>query len=286
VSTSVRPDDLDRKQVRFADGVEGRVYYADFLDRPVPSVSTIKEERLTPDKDDAIDGWKEHYDGTTEYKSPHWKEQLKFKQLRGTLVHFAIFSQYGAQRSEEEDDAEYILKNWASERPAMNTGPDEDPIPFYGPPDKYDGSDPWDHVMRDTNWALSEWTDTVVPQLGITEDNIKACEQYVLDTEYGYAGQADLVYEPEDGPVTMADLKTGGGVRDDVKYQTAAYARAVPYDVERTMVIRLDPSNNEVEIQTNEDWDNSILGYEHHFLSLCEWVNQNKYPVTELDDSE
>jgi hypothetical protein len=72
--------------------------------------------------------------------------------------------------------------------------------------------------------------------LGITEDSTIAVEEMLFDTEYGYAGQVDLVYEDPNGHIVVADLKSSSGCYPKHQIQGAAYGKAI----EREMDINVD----------------------------------------------
>lgn len=264
LNKDVDPSDLDRDEVEFENGEEGRVYYDRELELICPSVTTVTNQRVDPDKKAAIQGWRDRYDGSSQYCSPHWEEQMKYKGWRGTLAHYNClttlgniiagadnyFDEVGDDRGYEEYRAEYKLKT-------------------YG---EYNGDDAWDKAMREVHWVYKKFTEDVAPDLGITPESTIDVERYVLDTEFGYAGQFDLLYENKDGDVVLSDLKTSSGIREDYKLQTAAYAKALEKEtgitVDKTEVIRLYPDRKEVDIQDNEDWDRTIDSYYEQFLGL------------------
>jgi len=78
---------------------------------------------------------------------------------------------------------------------------------------------------------LDLWND-----LGVTSDTVITAEQYLFDTEVGYAGQVDLVYEDPNGHIVVADLKSSSGCYEKHQIQGAAYAKAI----EREMNIVVD----------------------------------------------
>jgi hypothetical protein len=280
----VPPGELDRDTVEFADGTSGRVYFHDHLEQPVPSVTTVKSIRRDPDKDDAIDGWMDSYDGTDKWSCPHWADQKEYKANRGTLGHYAILSKLGdLERSQEEDDAEYALKHWDEERPTIKHrgGTYEgDPIPaeMLAPNEAdhayHDGEDAWERCMRDINWVIREFNE-VMQDKGITEDDVLDVEKYVIDEEFGYAGQFDLLYE-DDGDIVLSDLKLSSGIRIGYRLQLAAYANALDEHVDRLEVIRLYPDKQEVEIEDSRDWDRSVRGLCYEFLGLADRFHAEK----------
>ena len=288
------PDDLKREEITFDGGDRDvRLYYHDSISKPLPSVTTITDERVDPDKDDAINGWKDFYDGQTERTSPWWKDQMVFKQYRGTLGHWAIQTQLAdLPKGEEEHEAETALQNWADHRPSAT---DED-IPVFGDPSHYDGEDAWDTAMRDINWVCNQFdSHEATPDIG-PEETV-CVEQFLYDTEYGYAGQSDLVYDdPETGERVLADLKLSSAVRHDYLLQLAAYARILDDNlgrsseesyrtpsssledekgIDRLEVIRLYPDDRVVEVKTHDEWDRTWRGLEHEFLGLVDAMHAN-----------
>jgi len=282
--TAVPVDDLERAEVAFADGTSGRLYYHPSMDQPVPSVTTVEDLRVDPDKEDALDGWRTAYDGTDKWSCPHWADQLAYKAARGTLGHYAILDQLDTvARSEEEDDAEYKLKHWAEERPTVanrggtydNHDIPEEMLAPQGDPSHYEGEPAWDHCLRDIDWAIGEFGD-VAEDYGITESSTIATEKYVLDEEIGYSGQFDLLYEAPDGAVVLGDLKLSSGIRIGYKLQLAAYANALDRHVDRLQVIRLHPDSQEVEVEGSRDWERSVTGLCHEFLGLTDRCHAEK----------
>jgi len=89
----------------------------------VPSVSVIKGLRTDPEKEDALQGWRDRFDGQSSWSRPWWNDQKQFKAVRGT-VHFTILNALGDASGEtyfhevgdsdwgmEEYYSEYVLKN-------------------------------------------------------------------------------------------------------------------------------------------------------------------------------
>jgi hypothetical protein len=244
-----------------------RVYYDPSTEWMGLSVSTIKEFREDPDKDEAIEGWEDHFDGTTEYKAPHYEEQMVFKQSRGTLGHYAILSTLddSLEKTDEERDAEHLLKNWADERPAMG---DKD-IPFVGDPNAYDGEQAWSKAMRDINWAIEHF-ETIAETNNITKESTIAVEQYVRHEEPPFGGQFDLLYENHRGETVLCDFKFSSAIRLDHKLQVAAYAAACSYDVDRLAICWLSPDKDDARLSMDTEWDRSWAGLEAEFIGLAD----------------
>lgn len=272
----VDADDLDRRQITFADGEDGRVYVHPSFDLPLPSVTTIIDERENAEKDDSIAGWQDYFDGSTQRQSPHHADQLAYKAARGTLGHYAILSKLddSLERTAEEDDAEHLLKNWATERPTVADDDIDCTAPF-GDPGAYEGEQAWSKCMRDINWTLKRFEE-VANEHGINPDSVLTTEQYVFDTEYNYAGQFDLCYEDENGETVLADLKLSSGTRIDYKVQLAAYDSAFDRDIDRYQILRFHPDKQVVDIQDDGDWDRTVEGLRHEFLALADICHSRK----------
>jgi hypothetical protein len=248
------------------------------MDQPVPSVTTVEDLRVDPDKDEALEGWRTSYDGQDKWSCPHWADQQQYKANRGTLGHYAILNNLDdVERSDEEDDAEYELKHWGEERPTVRCRGDEyegheipeDILAPMGDPSHHDGEEAWDKCIRDINWAINQFED-VAAEYGITDSSTIATEKYVLDEEIGYSGQFDLLYQAPDGATVLADLKLSSGIRIGYKLQLAAYANALDRHVDRLQVIRLHPDSSTVEVEDSRDWDRSVTGLCHEYLGLCD----------------
>lgn len=279
LSQEISPEDLDRKNVEFNDGDDGRVYYHAESGLVCPSVTTVTHQRVDPDKDAALQGWRDRYDGSSEYCSPHWEEQMKYKGWRGTLAHFNCLSTLG----DISEDAQSYFAQVGDDGKTLEEYVAEYELKTYG---EYNGDDAWDKAMREVHWVYKKFTNDVAPDLGITEESVIDVEKYVLDTEYMYSGQFDLLYEDPEGNVVLSDLKTSSGIREDYKLQVAAYAKALEKDldisVDKTEVIRLYPDRKEVDIQDNTDWSRTIDSYYEQFLGLV-YKTLSQVPEDALD---
>lgn len=295
---------------------EVRFYYdpADPSIPPMPSVTSILQVRDDPEKDKNLQDWRDNCHGQKDWAQPWWKDQMTYKGLRGTLVHYAILSQLGdpdgdtyfhevgdSQRGYEEYWAEYALKKWSKKAPSANAKD----IPYSPTQNRYDGEHAWDAAMRDCSWAITrfkeEWE-----RRGLTDENIIAVEKHVRDTDYGYAGQLDLLYE-DDGEVVCADLKTSSAIRLSAKLQLAAYAYAVGgevgassseeattetdsdgiSEVDRIEVWWAYPDDKAFAVEDQRDWDRSWRGLEHEWLSLVARAHETAYVHTlDVDDED
>jgi len=282
---------LERDSIEIG-GDDRRIYFDRATERMGLSVSTVTDIRDNPEKKAALRGWRNAYDGSDSDSFPHHVEQMVYKQLRGTLGHYAILSNLGdVPKGDEEIEAEYILKNWDEERPSAQ----RDDVNHQGDDHSIYGEQAWSKCMRDLSWVTSEFYD-VADEEGINPETTIATEDYVSFDDPLYRGQFDLLYEPPNGPVTLCDLKLSSGIRYDYKLQIAAYRNAIlhtdgypdEYDegttsqnplhevdeIPRVQIIRLHPDSEVVEIQTNDDWDTSIEELTAEFLALVERASE------------
>ena len=128
--------------------------------------------------------------------------------------------------------------------------------------------------------------------LGITEDSTIAVEEMLFDTEYGNAGQVDLVYEDPNGHIVVADLKSSSGCYPKHQIQGAAYGKAIEremdIDVDRLEVHRTHPrtgcavahtadeANGLREIHETKYWNKT---YEELWQQFVELVANFEYDV-------
>lgn len=268
-----------------------RVYYSPHYDAPpMPSVTVIKGVMVDPEKEKALQGWRDRFDGQSQWGRPWYKDQKFFKAYRGTLVHFAILSALGDAAGntyfhevgddnwgKEEYWAEYNLKKWSKKAPSANS----DEVPYTPRANKYDGEHAWDKAVRGMKWATRTFKKEIIDNGLLSPENVIDVEEYVFDTEYGYGGQFDLLYEDDDGKIILSDVKTSSGVRFGHKLQGAAYKRAVESERDITIdeceIIRLHPDKENVEVSRSSDWDRTLDGLEHQFLGLCDEANQVVY---------
>lgn len=297
--------DVDREQLR--------VYFSpdDGL-MPAPSVTTVKSLRVDPDKADALAGWRQRYDGKSQYCRPWYKDQKYFKANRGTLIHFKILngltnvcdteplgtsdddtvtasgnSYYhrvgDSAWGREEYEAAYRLKKWSDHAPSANT----DAISFQPRGNKYDGVHAWDQTLTDIEWSLTAFKEECLDKRGLTDVTLRGLENFVYNQEHGYGGQYDLLYETPDGELILSDLKTSSAIRFDHKLQSAAYVLAVEsthdITIDATEIIRIDPDSEAVAVERSPDWDRTLDGLGHQFLGLLD-KSQSAYQAT-LDDA-
>jgi len=299
-------DEVKSEKVRESDGEQQiRVYFSPDDDNlPMPSVTTIKDLRVDPEKDAAIGGWKNHFDGKSAYARPWHEDQKEYKGHRGTLVHFTILSALETSSTSasgdtyfhrvgdddwgrEEYESEYALKKWSTKAPSANT----DEIGFTPRDNKYDGEHAWDRAVREMKWSARAFkarmidgihdsniyerhTDDSELEGRIADAEIIGLEEFVYNTQYGYGGQYDLLYKTADGRVVLSDLKTSSGVRFDHKLQSAAYKLAVEsatdLTIDETEIVRIYPDKEVVEVSRSPQWERSLEGLGHQFLGLTD----------------
>jgi len=263
---------------------EIRVYYLPSRGvGPMPSVTTIEALREDPEKADALEGWRDRYDGQSKWARPWYEDQMAYKAARGTLVHFAILSALGDAAGDtyehrvgdddwgrEEYEAEYTLKKWSLKAPSANS----DDVPYTPRRNRYDGEHAWDRCLREMRWATAAFKEQVYDAGRVGDAEILGVEEYIVDPEYGYGGQYDLLYETADGTVVLSDIKTSSAIRFDHKLQGAAYKRAIEsateLTIDETEVIRLHPDSETVEVGRSPEWDRSLDGLAHEFLGLAD----------------
>lgn len=284
------PDTVRRTQVDISDDESIRVYFDPNNDLPpMPSVSVVKDLRVDPEKKEMLGGWKDRYDGQSQWARPWWDDQRTFKAYRGTLIHFAILNELDDASGEtyfhevgddewgkEEYYAEYCLKKWSNKAPSANT----DEVPHSPRRNKYDGEHAWDRATRDMKWAAQAFKQQVMDEGYLSRNDVITVEEFVYDTEYGYGGQYDLLYE-HDGKTVLGDLKTSSAVRFDHKLQSAAYKRAVEAQegitIDECAIMRLHPDSETVELSFSRNWDRSLEGLEHEFLALADKAHTKTY---------
>ncbi len=289
-----QPDGIKRKQFDVDSEKSIRVYWSPNHDAPpMPSVSVIKGLREDPEKKEAIEGWEERYDGKSKWGRPWHEDQKAFKGYRGTLIHFAILSAledasgdtyfHNVGKSDwglEEYRAEYCLRKWSKKAPSANS----DEVPYTPRDNKHDGEHAWDRAVRDMKWATRTFKKEIIDDGRLDPENVIGVESFVFDTEYGYGGQYDLLYETPDGRTILSDLKTSSGVRFDHKLQSAAYKRAVEaredITIDECEIVRIYPDKEEVEVSRSPDWDRTLDGMAHQFLGLADKAWTVEYPDT------
>jgi len=216
--------DLHRYTV---DGV-GRIY-TNGEDLWLPSVSTVLGMRETPE---ALQNWKERQKSNGTYNST-----MHFKQDRGTLIHEATLSQLVP---EDPDTGKPIKRIWGEEERNAATRL------------RVNGRLESDY-MPDERWALSSWD---ILSTVVNFDQVIDVETNVINTDVGYAGQFDLLYQDfERDETVLADVKTSRACYEKHLLQLSAYKNAVPLSIDRMEVLRLNPDQRDWEVFESHDWD-------------------------------
>lgn len=261
------------------DGIDVRLY--NYNGHDLPSVTTILKSR---DEDTSnLDDWKEKYNGKGDI--PYWRHLFWYSRHRGTLGHFMCLSQLDPSLGWSGDEAQsvYELKYQTEEDVEFA---DEDENTEATPEDvlysvqKYHGvveswGDFYDAHGRDNDEEyyrekLVEHKDRDVEHLtqvfnyivdALDVEDIISVEQYLFETEYGYAGQVDLAwYDHQTDEVVVSDLKTSSGCYAKHKLQGAAYGKAIEledsieYDtVDRLEVWRIHPDSGQWAVHSHDD---------------------------------
>lgn len=241
---------------RTLEGV-GRVYMAEQHDVLLPSVTTVLDQKPTPE---GLKKWKQYNDGTN--GKPHWRDILDFKSYRGTLIHYHLLNQYADEDigGHNEEEAEEELKK----------GTD------YGS---------WQEYRANLFWAKNAWEE-ICAKHGINQDSVLDVECFVQNTDVGYAGQFDMLYIDKDGKVTLADLKTSKRVYDKHKMQLSAYKNAVNLEIDQCQVIKLHPDSESWEVSSSGEWFEDPDELFEEFVKLREGMNEDLEAIAEagVDD--
>lgn len=223
------------------------------------SVTTVKEFREDPAKDTAIAGWKAKYDGTDGRE--HWESILDYKGWRGTLAHYACLNNLADRelRGTEEDEALDAIRDAGEFR----------------------GENTHDRIFKEVNYVVNQF-ESIADRRGITPESTLNVEQYVVSERYNYAGQYDLLYRAPNDDIVLADLKTSSlkprpsperyGYRTrfpEFGLQLAAYATAVPREVDRCEVIWIDPSRKTTAVLDEPNWPERRETYVREFVGLA-----------------
>jgi hypothetical protein len=244
---------------------------------PVSTILSFLDEDTT-----GLEIYRDRNDGVGD--SAHWPHHLWYSRHRGTLSHYEALNPLADRElwgADERDSMEQILTGPSEsdmKEVAEMVGPDEE-IPdvsldmediVYSVMERHEKKYPYRRTDYDGDTLLSEVlyddVDYFVDNfrrlrdgLGITQDAVIGVEQYLVNSEDGYGGQADLLYEDPSGNVVMADLKTSSSLRHKHRLQTAAYKRgvevcdAIPVEnVNRLEVIRISADKEDVAVHSHE----------------------------------
>ena len=239
----------------------GRVY-TDNTDLYLPSVSTVLDEKPTPE---GIKKWKKNNDGKNGNK--HWRDILSYKGNRGTLIHYNLLNEFA-----EEDMYSVDEENSTEEL-------------------KLDGN--WGRYRNDLTYAEDAWED-IKRVRGISSDNVLNVECFVTNTSVGYAGQFDLLYVDDDNNIVLSDIKTSNAEYapyDKHKLQLTAYAHALELDVDILEVLIVHPDSKTWKISHNTDWEENVDDLWGEFKQLREGMEDVESRMREIasdgiDDAE
>lgn len=284
---------LKRTIVELSDEKDGRIYY-DRLKNTYPSVTTVLSYRNDPEKEGALQGWRNKYHGKN--GTPYHEHINDYSKWRGTMIHWYILHyldpyhpvtdeekeamdeiknrnrEYDFVRSIALNHDEHTEKSFPSEQQywaLLNDETIDDPISLI---------DIW---TKDMSWAAAEFTN-LLPRMDLSnrsfhdstcntlksyfnrdvrQSQILETEEYVTHDEHHYAGQFDCLYETREGEIILFDIKTGKDIYWDYPRQLAAYAKAIedspefPYEtIDTLQIARLKPDNEDVELSTDDDW--------------------------------
>ena len=233
--------DLHRYTV---DGV-GRLY-TDGEDIWLPSVSTVLGMRETPA---ALKRWKERQDD--------YEAVMSFKQNRGTLIHEAMLSQITPT---DPDTGDPLKRIWGDDE--RNSA------------QELWANDNYERYYDDEQWALDTWE---IIRTVSSFDSVIDVETFVTNTDVGYAGQFDLLYQDESaGETVLADIKTSKACYEKHLLQLTAYKRAVPLSIDRMEVIRVNPDQKDLEVFDNTEWEKDESELFTEFCRLRGELEQQK----------
>lgn len=268
---------------------------------PVSNILSLLEEDTT-----GLDIWRDRNDG--EGDSAHWVHIFWYSRHRGTLAHYEALNPLTETDLWGVEEADSMSK--------VITGPSDEEIDNMWPVDgdgEYTASTDMDDIVysimenherrypfRRTKYDAETLLSTVLVEdtdyffetfedlrdkLGITDDNIIAVEEYIINEETGYGGQADLVYEDPSGNTVIADLKTSSSLRHKHRLQTAAYKRGLEVcdstdvdEVDRMEVIRISPDKEEYQVYSHERPD--------HIPEDAEWFDDEEFLVDAYGEFE
>lgn len=271
--------------VRFYKDVDSGIEHA--------SVTSIKDTRWTPDKDEGIQSWKNYRDGP-KGTGQHWEDIRDFKGHRGTLAHYACLDPLAERELYGDEEAE--SEQWIGD---------------FG---DYRGVDAQDKALRGVSWATNQF-ETVVDEVGISNGTVMEVEQYVWHDDPPFGGQYDLLYETADGTTRLCDLKTSklklnGDYNDETgdtakaadifdtasltedawsrlegyALQLSAYQRGCDFDIDECEVIWLSPDTHNVRVVRSDDLPRTMDSYWREFAGLSERASQSL--LRDYEDSD
>lgn len=217
---------------------EGGRVYTDGEELFLPSVSTILDEKPTPE---GLKYWKRKYNGKN--GKEHWRDILSYKANRGTMIHYNLLNEFAPDDMfgrNEEDSTEEL---------------------------KINGE--WERYRNELTYAEDAWKE-IKRIRGINKDNVLDVECFVTNTGIGYAGQFDMLYIDRDGNLVLSDLKTSKRVYDKHQMQLTAYANSLNLEIDILEVIRIHPDSESWEISHDSDWSESRDQLWADFVALRE----------------
>lgn len=262
---------------------------------PVSKVLKLLEVDQT-----GLEIWRGRNDG--EGDNAHHTHIFWYSRHRGTLAHYEALDPLTDEDLwgyEESDSMQQILTGPSDEAKEEfwdnGASLDMDDI-VYSIMVNHERRYPFRRTEYDANTLLSEILHEDVEwfydrfqelrfALGISDDAVLDVEEYVVEEEHGYGGQADLVYEDPSGNVVLADLKTSSSLRHKHRLQAVGYMRAMeaadylPYDdIDRVEIIRATPDKEEYQVHSYKRPD--------HIPDDAEWYETDDFFVDPWGDFE
>lgn len=215
----------------------GRIY-TDAEDLWLPSVSTVIGVRETPEP---IVEWQERTDD--------YKAVMQYKQNRGTIAHAKCLQDLVPTDPKTGDDVEQL---WGKDERESKQ--------------QLQDSDNWERCQEEVDEILTMWESV---KLLNNFDYVHDVETLVCNTQIGYAGQFDLLYEDQQTNETvLADLKTSKAAYDKHLLQLCAYKMAVPLSIDRLEVIRVNPEQSDWRVLPHTEWEYETEMLSERFIEL------------------
>lgn len=257
---------MDEKISRYQDS-NGRRHYTRG-DEDVLSVTTVLDE-LEEDKT-GLRKWKDSNDG--EGDNANHEHLYWYSAPRGTLCHYQALAHF--EDAYEGDDM-WGKEETESLRQILN-GPEDGSFELNDAvysvmknQGRVDSRAEYNDLFSDTTLAdinrrdceyFVEAFKEICDKLGVDDLSIISIEKYLLNTEDGYGGQCDMVYEDPFGNIVVADLKTSSSLREKHRLQAVAYGKAVEndddidvFEVDRYEVWRIDPDSQTWQVHSNSE---------------------------------
>lgn len=238
------------------------------------SVTTVLSVALDEDMS-ALESWQADHDGSGD--SYHHEHVYWYSGPRGTLCHYQAlcafehaFDEGDDMWGEEEAESMQQLLNGPEEDAFEDASTDPSDVVYsilkrqgtVTSREEYDALFKGNTRLVDIAHENTEWFkdtfDTVCDHLGVTDESVIRVEKYLVNTDVGYGGQTDMVYEDPNGDTVVVDLKTSSAFRHKHRLQSVAYMKAVeqadwgPDSVDRIEVWRLYPDGKEWQVHSHE----------------------------------